>query len=647
MENVEKFTRDDGISRYKSGFTWRSVMAIIFSAIFLTPVVIFSNLLGVGGEIDIAVYITLLFFTEIFMFFHKPLTQQEISLIYCTAWLPIGTMSGAMIFLGYLYNGYFAQSPIAAMFKDPLTGQSIRELVPWWYAPSYHSDVYVIRTFFDYDWLGPIIISLSSMILSLLMTVALAMIIINLYIEVESLPFPLANVDASICKTLGDREPFRMKALMIGAVIGLFYGTILFAIPTISAGVFGVEARVLPIPWIDLNSYIERILPGASLGIATDLLPYVWGPNFPFDILISMVLGSFAVWFFGNALALNLPYFPEWQREWTPGMSVSLIFQRATLWVWASPQIGFTLAVAAFSIIKYRKPLLRAIKSMRLLTASAKTAGYFPLKISILMYLVGSLGSVGLFMYLIPDFPLWILLLMFVGYPFITAIVAGRIMGETSFQVSIPYAWQGAILASGYPKPEVWFAPVPVTAGEQAVGQMYMVKILTLTNTRPGDFFKSLIIIFPLSVVASFVYVSLFWTIAPIPSVFYPSTVINWPVQAAIQGLWVSRQLNVFKPNLIMGGFILILLIASILNFIPSIPFSIAAFVGGTFQTVPVPLAMLIGYLFGRYVISKKIRNWDNIKASIAGGVTLGEGMSIVLAASAVIVAKSLWTLPY
>ena len=122
---------------------------------------------------------------------------------------------------------------------------------------------------------------------------------------------------------------------------------------------------------------------------------------------------------------------------------------------------------------------------------------------------------------------------------------------------------------------------------------------------------------------------------------------INWPVQAAIQGLWVSRQLNVFKPNLIMGGFILILLIASILNFIPSIPFSIAAFVGGTFQTVPVPLAMLIGYLFGRYVISKKIRNWDNIKASIAGGVTLGEGMSIVLAASAVIVAKSLWTLPY
>lgn len=648
MESEHQPTAEPiGIPKYKPGITWRSITAILFSAIFLSPVLIFSSLLGAGGGIDIAIYATLMFFTEIFIYFHNPLDQQEITLIYCTAWLPIGTMSGAMIFLNYLYNGYFARSPVTAMFKDPFTGQRVRDVVPWWYAPTYESDVYAIRTFFHPDWLGPVMMSILSMILGLVMTVALAMIIINLYIEVEDLPFPLASADASICRTLGDRDPVRMRALMVGAIIGLGYGAILFAIPTISAGVFGIQAVVLPIPWIDLNTHIEKILPGASLGIATDLLPYVWGFIFPSDILISLVAGSFAVWFFGNAVALKIPYFLKWQSEWTPGMSVSLILQRATLWIWASPQIGFGLAIAAFSILKYRKPLLRSFKGMMRVTTSAKAAGYFPLRISLLMYLAASLGSVGLFMYLVPDFPAWILLMMFVGYPFVIALVSGRITGETSFQVSIPYAWQGTLLASGFPKIDVWFAPAPVTAGEQAAGQMYIVKIMTLTDTRPGDFFKFLVLMFPLSILVSFAYTSLFWMIAPIPSVFYPATVISWPVQASVQGLWVSRQLEIFKPDLILGGFLVILVTASIFNFLPSIPFSIAAFVGGTFQTVPSPLAMLIGYLFARFVLSKRIDDWDDIKASIVGGVILGEGVSIVLAASAVIVAKSLWTLPY
>ena len=620
---------------------------ILFSAIFLAPVIIFSSLLGAGGGIEISIWTTLIFFTEVFMYFHKPLTQQEITLIYCTAWLPIGATSGAMIFVNYLYNGYFTRSPITAMFKDFFTGRPIKELIPWWYAPPYNSEVYVIRTFLHPDWVGPILIGIFSMALSLIMTIALANIIIGLYIEVEDLPFPLAHVNALICKTLGDRNPVRMKALMTGAIIGLAYGTILFAIPIVSEAVFGVQTVLLPIPWIDLNVHIEKILPGASFGIATDLIPYVWGFVFPSDIVLSLFLGSFALWFFGNALALKIPYFPEWQREWTPGMSISLIFQRATLWVWASFQIGFTLAVAAFIVIKYRRSILRAFKSMTRITASGKAAGYLPLKASLLMYFIGSLGSVMLFVYLVPDFPVWILVLMFLVFPFISALVTGRIMGETSLYTSIPYVWQGTLLASGYPKVDAWLAPTPVTAGEQASVQMYIIKIMALTDTRPGDFFKLLILMFPLSILVSFVYTSLFWMIAPIPSVFYPATVINWPVQVAMQGLWISHQLNIFKPDLILTGFFTVLIAASILNFIPFIPFSIVSFVAGTFQTTPSPLAMLIGYLFGKYVISKRVENWEDIKASVVGGVILGEGISIVVATSIVIIAKSLWTLPY
>jgi len=626
-------------------------MAILFSAIFLSPIIIFTNLLGAGGSVDVIIWATVIFFTEVFIYFHNPLTKQEITLIYNTAWLPVfpamSAAPGSLFFLLLLYNGYFARSPIAFTFNDPFLGRPLAESIPSWFAPSHISPVYSIRTFIHPDWAAPILISIISMGLSLLMAMGLAMIIAHLYIEEERLPFPLANVDASICNTLGDREPSRMRALMIGAMIGFLYGFILYSIPTISNGVFGIYAALLPIPWVDLNTHIEKIFPGASFGIATDLLTFSWGMVYPSHILVSMVIGSFTVWFFGNAFALKIPYFSRWQQEWTPGMSIALIYQRATLWVWAPLQVGFALAVAVFSIVTHYKSLVRVFRDMMRITSSVKEDRFFSLKFSLLMYFTGSLGSVALFLFLVPDFPFLIPFLMFVAYPFLFTLVAGRIMGEATVSISIPYVWQGSLLASGYSKVDAWFAPAPLTSGEQAVLQMYIIKIMTLTDTRPIDLFKVLALVFPISILMSFVYVSLFWMIAPIPSVFYPGTIINWPPQAAIQGLWVTRQFDIFRPELILTGFIIIVSLSIIIHFLPSIPFSVAAFVGGTFQTVPAPFSMLIGHLFSKYVLDKKIRSWNTIKYHVVGGITLGEGISIVIAISLVVIAKSLWNLPY
>ena len=90
------------IPQYNSGVSWKSIMAILFSAFFIGPVMIYSNLMGVGAG-GIAVWGTLIFFAEIFMYFRQPLNQHEITLIYTTAGLPIGTL-----FLNFIFRGYFA-----------------------------------------------------------------------------------------------------------------------------------------------------------------------------------------------------------------------------------------------------------------------------------------------------------------------------------------------------------------------------------------------------------------------------------------------------------------------------------------------------------------------------------------------------------
>jgi len=45
---------------------------------------------------------------------------------------------------------------------------------------------------------------------------------------------------------------------------------------------------------------------------------------------------------------------------------------------------------------------------------------------------------------------------------------------------------------------------------------------------------------------------------APIPSAAYPWTVITWPIGSLSFSMWVSRSIEVFKPNLIAASALLV-----------------------------------------------------------------------------------------
>jgi len=639
---------------YKPGLTWRSLTAIGVGVFFLTPITIYSMLLGAGGLAAVP-WITVLLFSEIFRFIRKPLSKQEITIM----WYAIGTGSVGSTFLILLQQGYIATSPITGLFRDPYSGEVLSKAIPLWFAPPSGSNAYLLRTFVHIDWLAPILFFILYSTLSLFMQISLAMIFSQIYVEVEKLPFPFAPIEATLCTTLGERDESRMRILMLSAFFGCIWGYLLYGVPIITGGIYKKSIQILPIPYIDLNRYVEKWLPGASLGVATDITAYTWGFFLPANIVLCMFIGSFAAWFFGNHLALTLPYFSQWQKEWTQGMPISLIYQRSTLWVWINPQIGAAIASGIVPLVIYRKTILRSFKNLMRIPSSSLKAGYLSLKALFPMYILSACGIIAIFHYLVPEFPLWVAAILTVGYPFFITMVAGRMVGEVGFPISIPYVWQGAILAVNYPKVDAWFisplstnawyAPLGQagTSGDGAAINVYQVKVCKLTETRPIDLFKALILVFPLSITASFIYVSLFWWMSPIPSAAYPATVISWPITAINTGLWATRQLNIFRPELILSSAAFMTSLGIIFHLI-KVPFSLTGTVIGLYTLPPYSLAWLVGYAIGRLIFKRKLGDkWENIKPILVGGITLGEGVAIGLSVTLVIIAKSLWILPY
>jgi len=135
---------------------------------------------------------------------------------------------------------------------------------------------------------------------------------------------------------------------------------------------------------------------------------------------------------------------------------------------------------------------------------------------------------------------------------------------------------------------------------------------------------------------------------APIPSGFYPATSINWPVSVIQTGIWATRQINIFRPNLILWAMGAVFAIAIAFEFIP-IPFNLMGFAVGATMLPPTSFAFLIGYLVGRYVFQRIVgrKIWESIRPVVAGGVLAGEGISLGVGAAATIISKSLWALPY
>jgi len=336
--------------KLKRGITWRSLLGIVYSAAVVQPVVIWIYLATGNLILGLATYATIFVFSELAALSGKPLTKQEILIFMVGSQF---ASIGVFLWPNLIYNLYLRRHPLIASI-------GITDLIPDWFAPNPKSPVWNLQTFIHPEWIVPITMNLVMNVASILVNLSLGFLTRELYVIHEKLPFPIAQVQASICETLASRNPNRMKIFTFSALISFIYGIMLYAIPTLSEAVLNRTMVVLPLPWIDLNSMVEHLVPGASLGIATDITVIAIGLILPPIITISVLIGSLAFYFVGNSILVSMGLF----TEWTPGMNLQNAWQRSILNYWAGPTIALGIVAGIMPLIINPRAIIDSFRSL-------------------------------------------------------------------------------------------------------------------------------------------------------------------------------------------------------------------------------------------------------------------------------------------
>src|SRR6185369_7656556 len=140
---------------------------------------------------------------------------------------------------------------------------------------------------------------------------------------------------------------------------------------------------------------------------------------------------------------------------------------------------------------------------------------------------------------LVPAFPLWLLVFFGLFWSPLNSYISARMIGLTGRGVAFPYLQEASVVATGYQRVDVWYAPLPVADYGWAAQRFREVE---LTGTKFTSILKAEALMFPLVIVASFLFWSFFWNSTSVPSAQFPYAQKFWPIQSASQA--VMMQIN-------------------------------------------------------------------------------------------------------
>ncbi|MEM2314618.1 MAG: hypothetical protein QXX94_07790 [Candidatus Bathyarchaeia archaeon] len=649
MRKPDLIDEKEGIS----ALNFRVILAIIFASVVMMPVAVWMNLIG-GVAAGIG-FTTILLFSYIARSYGQPLTKQEIQLMNGA----ISIAAYTVFFMTFVQNTYLANSPEARAF-------GITEYIPAWLVPN---NPYIrqqfIRTFLTPEWFLPISLALlTNVVLYNIIHLSLGYLVYQLYVVEEKLPFPFARAEAEMAVTIGEREPAKVRVMLLGFLVSFFYSLIAYGLPLIGSSL-GFSWSIIPIPFVDLTYRTEVLLPGALIGFATDMFSLFSGFIIPFISIIWMLIGSTTVWIAGNVIAIK--YFRETLfPKWRPGLSLSLSWQLSFLHIWASAIIGASLAVALIQIVSLRRSIVNALKSLSKLDKLARKGGIMPLWAILTMYFGGTIVWLMILLWLLPGFPIAPLIFLVIVWPFFITLINARAIGEVGYSISgIPLKemlYTISLQSYGVPVYSdlgvgVWFAPLPVgglyPSGETWAFQFYAARYVGL---RIGDVVKTILLIsVPFSFLMSFIYVSTIWSFGPIPSHVYPYAQITWPLNVITSCLWITRSGSVFRsilidssaPPIVEGAFIACIILHLITKIL-RIPFSLVSFVTGMSMIPPYTMAITTGWIIYSMLCRKYGKKLiDQYKWAFYTGIFIGYGVINAISISVTIVIKSIWIAPY
>jgi len=675
-------------STFIDGFNLKSVIGCIFIGLVMMPASMYLSLLAGGNLGEAARWVTVILFVELARRSFTTLKRPEIFILFY--------MAGAAVaspFSGLLWNQFYATS-------EGAKANGLFGLFPSWYAPG--PEVLAQRTFFHRAWLVPILLVVGQNLLSRIDNFGLGYVLFRITSDVERLPFPMAPVGAlgitALAESSSGTATWRWRVFSIGGMIGLLFGTIFLGVPAITGTFLKQPIQPLPITFVDLTTNTQNILPAVPMGLSLDLGNVLLGMVLPFYAVLGSFLGMIATWI-ANPILHAYGQLPGWHL----GMDgLSTDFQNY-IDVYMSVGIGLSAAIALIGFYHVFSSLHQArnrvavlpVKNSPIATASASTVvspyaaatagsgsgesddmtppepqrtawqrltqppptrGDFPIWIGIAIYLFSTLTYVTACRYLVPTFPLWIL----IGYGFvytpIISYVAARMEGIAGQWVDIPMVREATFILSqrfGYKGIDIWFAPIPL---QNYAGTVKNFRTQELTGTKFTSIIKAELIIFPVVMVSSILFSQYLWRVAPIPSAVYPYAQQFWALTAQKQAIMHSSTLgnrsvfyDAIKWQYICGaGGIGVVVYSALSSFGAPIMLSYGLVRGLGSGLAQGMIPQMIGALIGRYYFRKRFgAEWSQYAPVLFAGFSCGMGLISMFSLGCVLISKAVFQLPF
>jgi hypothetical protein len=666
---VEEAAVEEGaepqVVRFEEGFTGKSIVGALFVGFIMLPGALYLGLVAGQGLGAAAEWVTIVLFAEVMRRSFLPMKRQEIYILYYVAAMLSSVLLADRGISGgpfgiLIWHQYFRQAPQAGL---------VAQEIPNWVVPPAGSAALTNRTFFHPDWLVPILLLVIGEVFGRLQWMSMGYVLFRVTSDVERLPFPMAPVAASGATALAEaaskEESWRWRVFSIGTMAGLVFGFFYVAIPVFTGVVFNKALTLIPIPFFDLTSSTETILPGALTGISGDIGAVLVGFVIPFPIVAGSFVSSIfcKVFPMPNILHSLGAFGSAATNGWTPGMDAINTRLVTDIKFWMSIGIGLQIAVAIIGFMHVGKALRGYTKQVRgrgLFAEVPKGRGDIALWIPLAVWFTITCFYIVLTQYLLAvdghggQFPWWLLIFFGLIWTPINSFISARMIGLTGQGITFPFLREASIMKSGYQHVDIWYAPIPL-ADYGSLAQKF--REVELTQTKFTSVVKVEFLVLPIFLVSSFLFWAFFWHTSAIPSAQHPYAQRFWPLAATFQAMfqtinkpdgpkWVLEGINI--PRIAWGTGVGLALygVMSALK-LPSLFYY--GMIGGVGAWPAHAIPTFFGAWLSRRYFAKRfgVDQWRMYAPVLLAGFSCGTGLISMAAIALALIAKAVNYLPF
>ena len=637
---------------FDEGLTLASFLGTLFVALVMVPGALYMELVAGAGIGGAAQWVTVLLFVEVAKRANAKLNRAQLFILFYMA----GMVMSTNVWNTPLFTQFLVRS-------DAAVSTGVANDIPHWVAPPNLDSL--PRTFLTKAWLPFIGLMLFREIMGRLSSAILGYGLFRVTSDVEDLPFPMAPVGAQGIVAIADQvdgsartagASVRWRMFCVGCGIGMLFGLVYMALPTITGAFFSRPLQIFQIPFADFTPYTQKFLPATATGYSFDLGNVILGMTLPFWSMVGSFVGLVFTFVMNPIL-----YLTGHMPTWTEGDTTVVTLFANNVDFYFSFQIGISLAIAVFGIWIAFRTMRRgrgdasSRRRAEEVKAHAAARGHIPDALVLATYAFACCAYILMCGWLIGWHRGVMLVLFFFAFLYTPLIsyVTARLEGLAGQVIEIPFITEISFILSGYTGAKIWFLPIPkANYGIQVVSY----KQAELLGCRFASVWKAQLLLFPIIILSSLFFSSFIWSLAEIPSAVYPYTEKIWDLTAKNTCLVYSATLGEYSQfsealgwGRFLAGFGSAGAVMGLLGWFGAPTMLFFGVVRGLGQTAPhTVIPNFLGALIGKFYFERRYkREWRKMIPVVSSGFFVGTGLVSILSVGFVFLAKAVSTVAY